>query len=92
MKCNHIWTAAYLPMEMTLFGKLLQNLRCPMCAATNKDITPAKQNDGALEETGMKPDLYQGSSGHKRSRDLMIFCRVAVWMGMVDAVILIALI
>lgn len=32
----------------------------------------------------MKPtDLYQGSTGEKRSRDLMIFCRVAVWMGMV---------
>ena len=34
----------------------------------------------------MKPhDLYQGSCGTKRSRDLMIFCRVAVWFAMAAA-------
>ena len=26
----------------------------------------------------MKPDLYQGSTGEKRSRDLFVFVRVAI--------------
>ena len=50
VRCKHIWTAAYLPMDMTAFANLAKGLCCPMCAATAKEITPAKQDNGKLKE------------------------------------------
>lgn len=37
-KCDHEWIAAWTPMEMGKMAKLLKGLRCPMCAATSKNI------------------------------------------------------
>lgn len=48
--CGAIWEAAYLPMNLTDFGKLAQHLHCPKCGADARKITPAKQTDGVLEE------------------------------------------
>ncbi|MDP2322511.1 MAG: hypothetical protein Q8N51_00585 [Gammaproteobacteria bacterium] len=36
--CSHSWIAAYVPMELVLFVKLVKGLRCPMCAADSKSI------------------------------------------------------
>lgn len=30
--CGHVWIVAYLPMEMSLMGKVAKNVRCPVCA------------------------------------------------------------
>lgn len=49
-KCSHIWTAAYLPMNLTAMGKLLRGLCCPACGVGADKITPAKQDDGVLKE------------------------------------------
>lgn len=48
--CSHIWEAAYLPMNLTQFGKLCKTLHCPNCGIDANRITPAKQTDGVLEE------------------------------------------
>lgn len=37
-KCDHIWPAAYLPMEMGKVAALLKRVMCPMCGAAAKDI------------------------------------------------------
>lgn len=47
-KCNHVWTAAYLPMELTAFSKLAKGLCCPMCGAGSKDIRTTEQESGAV--------------------------------------------
>ena len=36
--CEHIWTAAYTPMEMGVFAKLLKGVRCPNCGGASKNI------------------------------------------------------
>lgn len=50
-KCGHIWIAAYTPMEMRLFASVMKKVTCPMCGAGPKQICPAKQTAGVLEET-----------------------------------------
>lgn len=50
--CNHTWIAAYLPMEATKFAKVAK-ARCPMCAASPKNIFVAKQKNGVLMERGI---------------------------------------
>ena len=49
--CNHIWPAAFLPMEVEQCAKLLMKTHCPKCAAGPKEITFAKQDNGELLES-----------------------------------------
>lgn len=37
-KCNHVWTAAWLPMEMRKVAKVIGKLHCPACGNDAKDI------------------------------------------------------
>ncbi len=32
--CNHVWVAAYYPMEAELFCRILARATCPMCGNT----------------------------------------------------------
>lgn len=48
-KCRHQWSAAYLPMEVSVFAKVAK-ASCPMCGNGPKGILIAKQNDGVLTE------------------------------------------
>lgn len=48
--CDHVWIAAYYPMDMVTFGAIMRDLRCPMCGVGANYITPAKQADGVLNE------------------------------------------
>ena len=43
-ECQHVWAAAWLPMEAGLFGKVTSNLHCPSCGNGPKGIfcTPGK--------------------------------------------------
>lgn len=50
LSCGHVWAAAYAPMEMGAFGKLLASTRCPNCGSGLKGIGIAKQKDGELLE------------------------------------------
>ena len=36
--CDHVWVAAYMPMDVSDLVKITKNLRCPMCAAPAKEI------------------------------------------------------
>jgi len=49
--CRHTWTAAWAPMEVGKFGRLLKGLRCPACAGDPKRIfcgpAPAKTSGDA---------------------------------------------
>ena len=47
--CNHCWPAAYVPMELSKFAQLGKAARCPMCGEA-KQLFPAKQDDGVLQE------------------------------------------
>lgn len=47
--CQHIWAAAYAPMEASKFAKAI-NSCCPNCAQGPKGIFIAKQKDGVLNE------------------------------------------
>jgi Zn finger protein HypA/HybF involved in hydrogenase expression len=38
IKCGHTWTAAFLPMEMATFARLVGALHCPACGADSKDL------------------------------------------------------
>jgi hypothetical protein len=46
-KCQHVWAAAYLPMEVSLFAKAAKAV-CPMCGNGPKGIFIPKQHDGVL--------------------------------------------
>jgi hypothetical protein len=37
-KCNHVWTAAWLPMPLGVAGRLLKRIACPVCAASSRSI------------------------------------------------------
>lgn len=42
-KCQHVWTIAYTPMDLTVFCKVCKKACCPMCGADSKHIiTPPK--------------------------------------------------
>lgn len=41
--CEHVWTAAYLPMVAVKAARLLMGLRCPMCAEGAGKIFMAKK-------------------------------------------------
>lgn len=47
--CEHIWPAAYLPMEMAKAAKVLRAATCPKCGE-RKRVGVAKQDDGKLLE------------------------------------------
>ena len=32
-ECSHEWVAAYLPMDMAKFAKLMKSAHCPMCGS-----------------------------------------------------------
>jgi hypothetical protein len=36
--CQHVWAAAWLPMEMFKVAKIVRHLTCPKCAAPSKRI------------------------------------------------------
>ena len=36
--CKHVWTAAWLPMEASLFGKVAKAIHCPACGNGPKGI------------------------------------------------------
>lgn len=47
--CCHIWTAAYLPMELDKFATVAK-ASCPMCAEPPRNVFIAKQKGGVLLE------------------------------------------
>lgn len=49
-KCQHVWTAAYLPMEVGSCCRLLKGVRCPMCAAGGREIFLATTSDQRAAE------------------------------------------
>lgn len=36
--CEHKWVAAYLPLEISKYVRIMRGMRCPMCAANAKHI------------------------------------------------------
>lgn len=45
-KCNHVWTIAYTPMDLTVFCKVCKKACCPMCGADSKNIiTPPNKKE-----------------------------------------------
>jgi len=40
-KCQHVWTAAWLPMEARTFAKVTARLHCPSCGNGPKEIFAA---------------------------------------------------
>lgn len=48
--CQHVWAAAYAPMELAAMARLLKSARCPNCAHGPKGIFIAKQDNGVLNE------------------------------------------
>lgn len=42
---NHTWTALYTPMEMGTAGRVLKNVRCPLCGAPPSKIVMATSED-----------------------------------------------
>lgn len=44
--CRHVWTGAYLPMEVSRFAALIAAARCPMCGANSRRIFMAETTDG----------------------------------------------
>jgi hypothetical protein len=46
--CQHCWTVAYLPMEITAACRLIGKAACPMCGDRKPMI--AKQDNGGLNE------------------------------------------
>lgn len=47
-RCQHVWPAAYLPMEMNKLAAIMSRTICPKCAARGKSLNPARQDDGVL--------------------------------------------
>jgi len=41
-KCGHVWTAAWLPMEASLFAKVTGKPHCPSCGNGPKAIYVAQ--------------------------------------------------
>ena len=52
--CNHCWSPAYLPIDVSKFTKIVMKAACPMCGASGRDIVVAKQDDGRLLEPAQK--------------------------------------
>ena len=46
-ECGHTWVAAYAPMDLAKFAKVVGRATCPKCAETKK-IYLAKQDNGVL--------------------------------------------
>lgn len=44
-QCQHVWIAAYLPMDAGVFARLMTALHCPMCAADATEIGLRDAND-----------------------------------------------
>lgn len=42
-KCEHVWPAAWLPMEVAKFAKVAQNQRCPSCGKGPKGVFVASK-------------------------------------------------
>jgi hypothetical protein len=51
-KCDHLWPAAWLPMEVSLFAKATSNLHCPSCGNGPKGIYVAPS-----------PNIVKGENG-----------------------------
>jgi hypothetical protein len=47
--CAHCWPAAYAPLEVEIFARLVKKAACPMCGET-KHIGVARQDQGKLLE------------------------------------------
>lgn len=45
LECQHRWVAAYLPMEVGAFARLVKGMCCPMCAATSDKVAMREAND-----------------------------------------------
>ena len=45
--CEHVWTFAWLPMELTAWAKLAKGLCCPYCGQGNKRIFVHMPGTGA---------------------------------------------
>lgn len=43
--CDHLWVAAWLPMEMSLAARVLQSLRCPLCGHESPRCASAETSD-----------------------------------------------
>lgn len=48
-KCKHCWPAAYYPMEVSAWARIVMKAICPMCGCTKGHTIP-KQADGKLTE------------------------------------------
>lgn len=46
--CQHIWAAAYYPIDLGTMAKILKRAACPKCGNTKPGV--AKQDDGRLLE------------------------------------------
>ena len=46
--CEHKWSAAYIPMELGNFAKLIKGLSCPMCGQDSSKLFhwKSKEPDG----------------------------------------------
>lgn len=42
-KCNHVWIAAHLPMEVGGFCEVVKRICCPNCAASGNAIVTARE-------------------------------------------------
>lgn len=43
--CQHVWVAAWLPMELGKVGRLLKRTHCPACAGGPRKIFLARKRD-----------------------------------------------
>jgi hypothetical protein len=45
--CGHVWIAAYTPMELGAFARVLKSVTCPNCAAGSTHIRLASNREPA---------------------------------------------
>ena len=49
--CDHTWIAAWLPMSVEKFARLLKRATCPQCGETKQISTPWTVSPPAEERT-----------------------------------------
>jgi rubredoxin len=49
-QCNHVWTIAYTPMEVTKFLNVCLKACCPMCGASSKNTVIPPKPEGEKNE------------------------------------------
>lgn len=46
--CQHVWIAAYLPMDMRKMATLMKGICCPRCAERKKVFVASKEQASTL--------------------------------------------